>query len=152
MSDDQDLAIPAPAPGARLLLHWRSLSDGLLISFIISAPTLFAALVLRDQRSKHWYGFLALAAIGFLIGGVIAGRHRRALRGAAMQGIALGFFIATIVLLANLVRDLSLSHHITSRSLELWVGIEVGAMMVAIIGSVVGRRIYRSIRKKKSGF
>ena len=79
-------ATPAVSPGTPVRLHWRSLSDGALVCFLITAPSLFAGFILRDQRMRVWVLMLPVAAAGFFLGGAIAGRHRRARGGSRGSG------------------------------------------------------------------
>jgi hypothetical protein len=138
------------SPGPALRLHWRSLGDGILVSFLIAGPSLLAGFILRDQREGLWSAMLVIAALGFLAGGAIAGRHRRAARGALTQGVVLALLTATIIVLANMIRTAVLGHGMTSHTLELWAGVEVGAMVVAGIGGLIGRRSYIRARSRKS--
>jgi hypothetical protein len=133
------------------MLHWRSLSDGLLVSLVICGPTLFASLILRDQHEQRWALPLLVAAVGFLVGGAIAGRHRRLRRGSMAQGVALGLMIATAILLANLVRTLVLAKGVTFSTASLWVAVEFGSVLLASIGALIGRRRFWRSRKRKLG-
>jgi hypothetical protein len=142
--------VGTPDPGKPLLLHWRSLSDGLLVAFVIVAPSLFAGLVLRDQRVKSWSALLLITAVGLLIGGAIAGRHRRAGKGAITQGVAVGLLTTGLTLVASIIRTLVLNKGVTGKTVGLWLGVEVGAIIVAAIGGLIGRRLYLRSRQKKS--
>jgi hypothetical protein len=137
------------APGKPARLRWRSLSDGFIVSFVIMGPTLLAGLVLRDQRQSAWKILLVLAGLGIFLGGAIAGRYRRRSTGALAQGVTLGVMTATAVLVANLVRVLVAGTSISGTTLVLWVGIEVGSVVIAAVGALVGRSLYLRSRKRK---
>jgi hypothetical protein len=139
-----------PAPGVPARLHWRSLSDGILVCFLTAAPALFAAFVLRDQREPVWIILLLIAAGGFLVGGAVAGRHRRLARGAMSQGAMCGLLAATVIVIANAVRTVMLGHGLSPRTLALWLGVEVAAVVVAAVGARIGRRLYLRSRRRKA--
>ncbi len=135
-----DPAGPGP-PGPPTPLRWRSLGDGLLVSFLIAGPTLLAAFILRDQRLGGWIVLLPIAVAGVLVGGAIAGRHRRARRGAVRQGVVCGLLPATAIVLADGIRTSVLGQGLSTHTVALWVGVEVGSMVVAAIGALIGRRL-----------
>jgi hypothetical protein len=138
------------SPGVPARLHWRSLSDGILFCFLTAAPALFAALILRDQRERVWIVLLPIAAAGFLIGGAIAGRHRRLARGARAQGVICGLVTATVIVVANAVRTAVLGIGFSSRTLMLWLGLEVAAVVFAMVGARIGRHLYLRSRRRKA--
>jgi hypothetical protein len=146
---DQPHAGPA-SPGLPARLHWRSLSDGILFCFLTAAPALFAALILRDQRERVWIVFLPIAAAGFLIGGAIAGRHRRLARGAMAQGVTCGLVTATVVVVANAARTAVSGVGFSSRTLMVWLVLELAAVVIAAVGARIGRRLYLRSRRRKA--
>jgi membrane protein YqaA with SNARE-associated domain len=137
------------APGNPLILHWRSLSDGLLVAFIVAGPSLFGAFILRDQRSHKWVLLAFVSIIGFFLGGLIAGRHRRRAKGAIYQGIALALLVTVTIVLSDVVRHLVLARGVNARVLSTWIGALVGSMVVASIGGILGRLRFRRSRRKK---
>jgi hypothetical protein len=150
-SVNRDRAHPSPAsPGAQARLHWRSLSDGVLFSYLTAAPALFAAFILRDQRERIWVVLLPIAGAGFLIGGAIAGRHRRLARDARVQGEICGLLTVTVVVVANAIRTAALGNGISPRTLALWVSVEVVSVFVAAVGGRLGRRLYLRSRRRKA--
>jgi hypothetical protein len=151
MDAEQDLAPAAVSPGPPALLHWRSLGDGLLVGFLIAGPTLYASFVLRDQRERVWMPILVIAAVGLLVGGAIAGRHRRTPRGALTQGVVVGFVTATVIVIADIIRHAALGRGISSHTVGLWLGVEVGAVLIAGLGGLIGRIRYLRSRKKRAG-
>jgi hypothetical protein len=144
---DQPLT-PSASPGHPARLHWRSLSDGILICFLSAAPSLFAGFILRDQREEVWTLMLLVAAAGFLVGGAIAGRHRRAARGAIAQGVVCGFLTATVIVVANAMRTAVLGNGISTHTLVLWLGVEAGAVIIAAIGALIGRHRHLRARRR----
>ena len=122
-----------------------------MVSLVICGPTLFASLILRDQHERSWPLLLVVAGMGFLLGGGVAGRHRRLRRGSIAQGVALGLMIATATLLANLVRTLVLAKGVTLSTAGLWVGVELGSVLLASSGALIGRRRFWRSRKRKLG-
>ncbi len=147
-----DAAASRPISGSSRLptnLRWRSLSDGILVSFLVAGPSLLAAFILRDQRQKAWVALLGLAALGYLLGGAVAGRHRRAARGAVAQGVVCGLLTTTVIVIADVIRTAVLRHGISTHTLELWAGVEVGAMVVAAVGALIGRRLFIRSRVRK---
>jgi hypothetical protein len=148
---NRELVHARPAsPGAQARLHWRSLSDGVLFSYLTAAPTLFAAFILRDQRERVWVVLLPIAGAGFLIGGAVAGRHRRLARGARVQGEICGLLTVTVVVAANAIRTAVLGNGISPRTLALWVSVEVISVFVAAVGGRFGRRLYLRGRRRKA--
>jgi hypothetical protein len=147
---------PAPtlsataAPGSPQRLHWRSLSDGLLISYVVGGPTIFASLILHDQKESGWSAPLILAGLGFVIGGAVAGRHRRTPKGAFYQGAALGLLTATVILFADVIRRLVLSKGVHAHTVAVLVGIEVGSIVAATVGALIGRWWYLRTRRRKA--
>jgi hypothetical protein len=133
---------PSTFPGRPPRLHWRSLSDGVLVSFLIAGTTLFAGFVLHDQHERVWVVMLPIAAVGFLLGGAIAGRHRRTSRGAVSQGVACGLLTTTVIVMADAIRRAVLGHPVSYRTPDLWLGIEVGSVIVAVVGALIGRRLF----------
>jgi hypothetical protein len=148
--DGDQLQARPESPGAPARLHWRSLSDGILISFLTAAPALFAAFILRDQREHVWVLLLPIAGVGFLIGGAIAGRHRRLVRGAVAQGRVCGLVTATAIVVANAIRTAMLGNGISPRTLLLWFGVIVVAVVIGAIGARIGRRVYLRSRRRKA--
>lgn len=149
MIEPEPLPLSAKTPSNGVRIRWRSLSDGFIVSFLITGPTLLASLVLRDQREPAWKGLIVVAAVGLLIGGGVAGRYRRRRSGALLQGAALGFLTSTIVLVANLVRVLMLGKGLSTHSVALWLGIELESVALGAVGALLGRWWYLRSRRSK---
>jgi hypothetical protein len=146
---DRSHTRPAP-PGEAARLHWRSLSEGILVGYLTAAPVLFACFILRDQREGIWIVLLPIAGAGFLIGGAIAGRHRRLARGAMRQGEICGLLTATVIVVANAIRAVVLGHGISPLTVLLWLSVEGAAVFVAAVGARIGRRRYLRSRRRKA--
>jgi hypothetical protein len=149
--DATEQIAPSVAPGTPALLHWRSLGDGLLVSFLIAAPSLYASFILRDQREGSLKPILLIAAVGLLVGGGIAGRHRRMPKGAATQGVVVGLLTASVIVIADIIRHAALGKGFSAHTVGLWLGVEVGALLIATLGGLMGRFRYLRSRKKRSG-
>src|ERR1700728_3630776 len=138
------------SPSTPARLHWRSLSDGILVCYLTAAPALFAAFILRDQRERVWTLLLLIALAGFLVGGAVAGRHRRLSRAAMVQGEVCGLLTATVIVVANAIRTAVLGHGTSPRTLVLWLSVEVASVFVAAVGGRIGRRLYLRSRRRKA--
>ena len=107
-----------------------------------------AALILRDQHQPAWKALLVLAALGFLAGGAVAGRHRRKRAGALWQGAVLGGLTVLVILVANAVRVGVVGDRVAFHTVGLWVGIGASSIVIASIGAVIGRNRYLHSRRK----
>jgi lysylphosphatidylglycerol synthetase-like protein (DUF2156 family) len=145
-----DLA-PAPVARSPFNLHWRSLSDGLIFALVIGGPCLLATEGLHDRVGKVWVVPLVIAALGFLVAGAIAGRHRRRPGGAALQGIAVALPVAVLLVLTDLLYRLISGRPIDGHVAALLVGAIVGAVLLAIVGALCGRGLYlRRVHQRRS--
>jgi hypothetical protein len=149
-TDGEEQVPSTSAPGGSPRLRWSSLSDGLIIGFLLSGTTVFAALILRAQHEHAWKDLLLVAAVGFVVSGAVAGRHRRSRKGAMTQGCAVGFLLATAAILAAALRYLALGTSVSSNTWKVWVGIEVAAVIVSTLGALLGRRMYLRSRRRKA--
>lgn len=94
---------------------------------------------------------LLIAAVGLLVGGGIAGRHRRMPKGAATQGVVVGLLTASVIVIADIIRHAALGKGFSAHTVGLWLGVEVGALLIATLGGLMGRFRYLRSRKKRSG-
>jgi hypothetical protein len=122
----------------------------MFVCFLIAGPALLASFILRDQRERSWVPLLVVGALGFLIGGAIAGRHRRTKRGAIEQGVGVAILTASVIVLADIIRCLVLGKGFSLSTLGLWIGVEVGSIILASIGGLIGRNRYLRSRMKKA--
>jgi hypothetical protein len=119
---------------------------------VISGPTLFASLILHDQRDRGWYAPLLVTGIGFVVGGGIAGRYRRTPKGALYQGAAVGLLTATVIVFADIVRRLVLAKTLHGHTILGLVAIEAASVVASVVGALIGRSMYlRSRRRKAAG-
>ncbi len=143
-----------PPPGGRpRRLHYRSLSNGLIVALVVSAPPLLI--------EANWHGTplyrttqgqvaLGVAALGFLAGGAVAGRHRRRVEGALLQGLAVAVLAETCLLVAAVFRLAVLHRGLPHPSTVGWT--VLGAVLLAGLacaGGLAGRAAYLRSRRKR---
>ncbi|HEX3794005.1 MAG TPA: hypothetical protein VHV57_05865 [Acidimicrobiales bacterium] len=133
--------------------HWRSLSDGFLVSLIVVGPTflveeMWGGKPLIDRSGAVWVIPAAIMALGFFAGGRVAGRHRRNAKGAFNQGVLVAALTMPLIFIADLVRRAVLSQSITVEVLAIWVGALAAATLVGGLGGISGRRRVRLARKR----
>jgi hypothetical protein len=132
-------------------LHWRSLSDGLLVAFIIAGPSMLAAVDLRGRAGRAWLIPIVTAGIGFLVGGGIAGRHRRLPSGAVAQGVAVGLPSSVTLVLADLLYRLIVRQSVDGAVIGYWFAGIVGAVVLSVVGGLIGRWLFlRSVRRRRT--
>ncbi len=149
--------MPAPAPdqpvvaSSRLTLHWRSLSDGLILALVVGGPCLLAAEGLHDRAGRIWLLPVAIAGVGFLLAGGVAGRHRRRPVGALVQGVAVAVPVAVLLFLIDLLYRVIGRRPITGHVLGTLLATVVGAVVASAIGALFGRWFYLSrLRQRRS--
>lgn len=155
--DHQTPPLPPPtpevveaAPGStRLSIHWHSLSDGLIFALVVGGPCLLAIEGLRHREGKLWLIPLVLAAVGFLIAGGIAGRHRRRPIGAILQGVAVALPVVVLLVLTDLLYRIIGHQPINPHVLATLLASIVGAVVVAAIGALGGRWLYLSGKRRR---
>ena len=139
----------------RQFKHWQSLSDGFLVCLIIVGPTsLFSELwrgqPVIDRGPSLWLFPAFLMAVGFFVGGIIAGRHRRTPKGAMNQGFLVAALVIALIFLADMIRRLVLQQNLSLGVLGYWVGALAAALLVGGIGGLVGRsRTKRAIKQRQ---
>ncbi len=135
--------------------HWRSLSDGFLACLVVVGPTfLFAELwrgrPLVDRGFTLWFPPAVVMALGFFFGGRVAGRHRRAPRGAIAQGLVVASLVLALIFIADVIRRLVLGQTLDSEVIALWAGAGAAALVVAAIGGLFGRwRTLQAIKRRE---
>ena len=123
-------------------LHWRSLSDGLLVALLVCGPSLLATEGLRHRVGRTWLIPAVIGVVGMAVAGAVAGRHRRRPTGALLQGLAVGLPVSVLLVLADVLYRLISNNPISGRTAAAWVGALVGAVVVACLGALVGRAVY----------
>ena len=133
-----------------LVLHWRSLGDSLIVGLFLAGPTLFASFILRDQRERGWSVLLVVSLVGFLFGGMIAGRNRRRVEGALYQALAFAGFVSLAAVFADAIWHAVLTRGISVRTVGLWFGGPILAVIVASVGALYGRwRVRRMAARRR---
>jgi hypothetical protein len=143
---------PTPDTGPKFR-HWRSLSDGLMVTLIVVGPSflfeeLWRGRPLIDQNGYLWLVPGAIMAIGFYIGGLIAGRHRRSASGAFNQGLLVSGLTLALIFLADMIRRVVLSQDLTIEIFGLWLAAAAGGLLVGGLGGLSGRRRRRQMRQQ----
>jgi threonine/homoserine efflux transporter RhtA len=141
--------VPSDKPEFR---HWQSLSDGFLLSLVIVGPTflleeMWGGKPLIDRGGVVWVAPAAVMALGFFIGGRIAGRHRRTAKGAFNQGVLVATLTIPLIFIADMVRRIVLHQNLPPEVLGFWVGALVCATLVGGLGGLSGRR--RTVKAQK---
>lgn len=131
----------APSPRSATL-HWRSLSDGLLVALLICGPSLLAVEGLRHRVGRVWLVPAVIGILGMLLAGAVAGRHRRRPSGALLQGLAVGLPVSVLLILADVLYRLISNNPISAKTVGAWAGAVVGATAVACAGGLIGRALY----------
>jgi hypothetical protein len=144
----------AAPPGSHRAIHYRSLSDALLFTLVISGPVMLWESLWRgqpmiDQPGDLWIAPTVIVTAAFFVGGAIAGRHRRRATGAIAQGIALAIPVSLVLIIADIGRRLFLNKSLPLPVAELWLYALVGTVVVASLGALFGRRLYLREKKRK---
>ena len=139
-------------PAAHQLMHFRSLSDAYLFTFIISGPaTLWESFwrgrPMIDQPGNLWIVPTVIVILTLLVGGAIAGRHCQRPMGAVIQGLALAVPVATVLILIDVARRLIVHIRMFTPVIELWIDAFVGAIIITILGALTGRWLYLRRRR-----
>ena len=123
-------------------IHWRSLSDGLLVALLVCGPSLLAVEGLRHRVGRVWLVPAVIGIIGMLVAGGVAGRHRRRPAGALIQGVAVSAPVALLLVLADILYRLISNNPIVGSTAVTLAGSFGGAIVVACLGSLTGRALY----------
>ena len=155
MEHDVDAAGTAPKVKTEFR-HWQSLSDGFLVSLIITGPTFLFAELWRGKPMIDQGGFLWLVpglilAIGFFVGSTIAGRHRQNPRGAFNQGLLVAALTFVLLFIADLVRRFVLGQGMELTVLGYWAAAAVATLLVGGLGGVYGRhRTIKGLKRRQN--
>jgi hypothetical protein len=144
----------AAPPGSHRAIHYRSLSDAMLFTLIISGPVMLWESMWRgqpmiDQPGHLWVVPAVIVTATFFVGGAIAGRHRRRVVGAITQGAALAIPVSVLLIIADIGRRLDLNKGLPLPVAELWLYALVGTVVIASLGALFGRRLYLREKKRK---
>jgi hypothetical protein len=88
-------------------------------------------------------------AIGFFVGGAIAGYQRARVQGALCRGLLVAGLTITLAFAGDMTRRFSLGEGVQLRVLEYWVGAVVAALLVGGLGAVNGRWLACKIRARR---
>jgi hypothetical protein len=125
--------------------HWQSLSDGFLLGLVIVGPTFLAEELWRgrpliDQAGAWWLLPACIMAIGFFSGGRVAGRKRRARKGAFTQGLMTSGLTLVLIFVADVIRRMVLSDGLPRSVLLVWLEWALAALLAGGLGGLSGRR------------
>jgi O-antigen/teichoic acid export membrane protein len=153
MKSDADVT-KVTAQSAPAYRHWRSLSDGLLVTLVIVGPAflfeeLWRGSPLIDQGGITWLYPAIIMAIGFFVGGTVAGRHRRTKGGAFNQGALVAAITMVLIFAADMIRRMVLHQGISIGVIGIWVGACVAALVVTGIGGRYGRRRWVRLDRRR---
>jgi hypothetical protein len=134
--------VTSPEPGFR---HWKSLGDGFLLSLLIVGPTflfeeLWRGKPMIDQGGGWWLVPTGIMAIGFFVGGRVAGRNRRARKSAFNQGMVTAALTLVLIFVADIIRRTVLEKGFPPGVMRLWVVSALLALLVGGLGAINGRR------------
>jgi hypothetical protein len=134
--------------------HWQSLGDGIIVSLVIVGPTflfeeLWRGRPLIDRGGFLWVLPAAIMGIGFLIGGIIAGRHRRQRKGSFNQGVLAAAVTLFLIFIADMIRRAVLGEAVTIPVLGIWCAWAAGALIVGGLGGLNGRHRTLQARKRR---
>ena len=134
-------------PGRRRTVHWHSLGDAMVLTLLVAGPTMLweeagQGRPMIDQPGSLWLVPAAIVTVTYLVGGAIAGRHRRRPRGALIQGVALAVSTSSIFVIVDVVRRVMVGNHQSVAVAELWLAAMGATVVVAGLGALSGRWIY----------
>jgi hypothetical protein len=112
---------------------------------VVSIPTLIVeenwhGQPMIDEGTHLWILPAVLVASAFLFGGALAGFRCRST--AVVHAGAAASFAVAILLLGALFRRLGVvQEHVPNGVVVLWILGAIGALMLSVIGSLLGRRL-----------
>jgi hypothetical protein len=134
------------------LRRWESVGLGVFVSLAIVGPTFLSEETWRgapliDRGGLLWLVPSFVMAIGFFLGGTIAGYRRQGLKLALLQGLLVAAVTIGLAFVGDLGRRYLLGEGLQLRVLEYWVAAVAVALLVGGLGAAAGR--YRAIRAWK---
>jgi multisubunit Na+/H+ antiporter MnhB subunit len=103
-----------------------------------------------DQKGNLWMVPAVIVTATYFAGGAIAGRHRRRPWGALVQGVVLAVSTSVILVIVDFVRRLVLGKGLPMGVVGLWVAAIAGTVVIAVLGALFGRRLYRMRQERLS--
>lgn len=124
--------------------RWESLIIGLFVSLVIVGPTFLSeetwhGAPLIDRGGALWVIPAAVMAVGFFVGGAIAGYHKARAQNALLGGLAVSFLTIVLAFLGDLVRRHALGEGLQRVVAEYWLGAVFAAVFVGSLGGLSGR-------------
>jgi hypothetical protein len=124
--------------------RWESLVIGLIVSLLIVGPTFLSeetwhGAPLIDRGGVLWLVPSIVMALGFFVGGAIAGYQRTGVKAALSKGILVGGVTIVLAFVGDLARRYALGEGLQHRVLAYWVGAVIAAVLVSGLGGVSGR-------------
>jgi hypothetical protein len=124
--------------------RWESLVVGLFVSLVIVGPTFLSeetwhGAPLIDRGDALWVFPAAVMAVGFFLGGAIAGYQRTRAQNALLWGLAVSFLTIVLAFLGDLARRHALGEGLQHAVAEYWVGAVFAAVLVGSLGGLSGR-------------
>jgi hypothetical protein len=123
--------------------QWELVALGLLVSLIIVGPTFLSEETwhggpLIDRGGVEWLVPAIVMAIGFFVGGAIAGYQRTRVQGALLRGLLVAGLTIALAFAGDMARRFALGEGVQVRVLEYWVGAVAAALLVGGLGAVNG--------------
>jgi hypothetical protein len=141
---EEERALGAHAVRGRHIGWWESLVIGLFVSLVIVGPTFLTeetwhGAPLIDRGGALWVIPAAIMAVGFFLGGAIAGYQKLRARHALVSGLAVSFVTIVLAFLGDLVRRHSIGEGLQHAVAEYWVGALFVSVFVGSLGGLSGR-------------
>jgi hypothetical protein len=133
--------------------HWQSLSLGLFVALAIVGPTFLVEQTwhgapLIDRGGLLWLIPSFVMAIGFFVGGMIAGHRRKGLKGALVHGLLVAALTIALAFAGDLARRYALGEGLPVAVLEYWIAAVAVSLVVGGLGGVNGRHLTLSAWKR----
>jgi len=126
--------------------HWQSLGLGLFVALVIVGPTFLVEQTwhgapLIDRGGLLWLIPSFVMAIGFFVGGMIAGHRRKGLKGALAHGLLVAALTVALAFAGDLVRRDALGEGLPVIIFGYWMAAVAVALVVGGLGGVNGRHV-----------
>jgi hypothetical protein len=149
----EDLGNIAIAWTRRDVRLWQLAGLGFLVSLAIVGPTFWweenwSGAPLIDRGGFLWIFPSAIMALGFFLGGAVAGCRCRTIKVAALQGFAASTATIGVIFAADLHRRHVHGKHLVALVAVYWVGALCVAGLVSGLGATFGRARAVEIRRR----
>jgi hypothetical protein len=137
------------------LWHWQSLGLGLCVALVIVGPTFLVEQTwhgapIIDRGGLLWLLPSFVMAVGFFVGGMIAGHRRKGRTGALVHGLLVAALTIALAFAGDLVRRDALGEGLPFIILEYWIGAVAVALVVGGLGGVNGRHALMAWKRSHS--